>query len=167
MLDDKKTVEPEHMRSTDVGDVSDGISAVARQDGLHRRLNNRQIQLIAAGGAIGTALFVSIGGGLAKGGPASLFIAFTIYSCVLALVNNSLAEMSTHMPVAGGFVRIAGKWVDDALGFMVGWNFFFFEALSIPFEITALTLVLSFWSKDVMEPGATAGIAAAVIVIYG
>lgn len=126
MLDDKKTVEPEHMRSTDVGDVSDGISAVARQDGLHRRLNNRQIQLIAAGGAIGTALFVSIGGGLAKGGPASLFIAFTIYSCVLALVNNSLAEMSTHMPVAGGFVRIAGKWVDDALGFMVGWNFFFF-----------------------------------------
>ena len=28
---------------------------------LHRRLDNRQIQLIAIGGSIGTALFVSIG----------------------------------------------------------------------------------------------------------
>src|SRR5689334_16833124 len=86
-------------------------------DGLQRRLDNRQIQLIAVGGSIGTALFVSIGGGLAKGGPASLFIAYTLYSCVLALVNNGVAEMSTYMPVSGGFIRLAGHWVDDALGF--------------------------------------------------
>lgn len=134
---------------------------------LHRRLANRQIQLIAAGGSIGTALFISIGGGLAKGGPASLLIAFTLYSCVLALVNNSIAEMSTYMPVAGGFVRLAGNWVDDALGFMAGWNFFIYEALLIPFEITALTFVLSFWNADVTDPGPTAGVCAAVIVLYG
>lgn len=42
-------------------------------DQLQRRLGNRQIQLIAIGGSIGTALFVSIGGGLARGGPLSLF----------------------------------------------------------------------------------------------
>lgn len=89
-------------------------------DGLHRRLNNRQIQLIAIGGSIGTALFVSIGSGLAKGGPGSLFIAFTLYSCILALVNNSIAEMTTLMPVSGGFIRLAGEWVDDALGFWAG-----------------------------------------------
>ena len=35
-------------------------------NGLHRRLNNRHIQLIAIGGTIGTGLFISIGGGLAK-----------------------------------------------------------------------------------------------------
>lgn len=43
-------------------------------DNLQRRLNNRQIQLIAIGGSIGTALFVSIGGGLHQGGPGSLFV---------------------------------------------------------------------------------------------
>ncbi|KXH66375.1 hypothetical protein CSAL01_07258 [Colletotrichum salicis] len=134
---------------------------------LHRRLNNRQIQLIAAGGSIGTALFISIGGGLAKGGPGSLLIAYTAYTLILALVNNSVAEMNTYMPVAGGFVRLAGYWVDDALGFLAGWNFFLYEAILIPFEITALNIVISFWSDEVVKPGPTAGICAAVIILYG
>lgn len=37
------------------------------------------VQLIGIGGTIGTALYVSIGRGLMNGGPASLFIAFTIW----------------------------------------------------------------------------------------
>lgn len=131
-------------------------------DSLQRRLNNRQIQLIAIGGSIGTALFVSIGGGLARGGPLSLFLAYTVYSCMLGLVNNCMAEMATLHPVSGGFVRMAGKWVDDAFGFMAGWNFFFYEALLIPFEITALNLVLSFWRDDIP----TAAVCAACIVLY-
>lgn len=134
--------------------------------GLHRRLGNRQIQLIAAGGSIGTALFINIGGALAKGGPGNLLIAFALYSLVLGLVNNSAAEMNTYMPVAGGFIRHAGYWVDDALGFVAGWNFFFFEAFLIPFEITALTFVMSFWNENATSPGPTAGVCAAVIVAY-
>lgn len=144
-----------------------GSSVRHNSDGLQRRLDNRQIQLIAIGGTIGTGLFVTIGGGLAKGGPASLLIAYTLYACVVALVNNSIAEMSTYMPVSGGFIRLAGVWVDEALGFMVGWNYFLYEALLIPFEITALNLVLSFWNEKVTEPGPTAGICAAIIIAYG
>lgn len=34
---------------------------IENTDQLHRQLGNRQIQLIAIGGSIGTALFVSIG----------------------------------------------------------------------------------------------------------
>jgi amino acid permease len=52
--------------STGYGEVvttQDGEVA-ENTDNLHRRLNNRQIQLIAIGGSIGTALFVSIGSGL-------------------------------------------------------------------------------------------------------
>lgn len=135
-------------------------------DGLHRLLNNRQIQLIAIGGSIGTALFVSIGGGLARGGPAGLFLAYTIYSCILALVNNSIAEMSTFQPVSGGFIRLAGHWVDDALGFTAGWNFFFYEGLLIPFEITAINLVLSYWNEGVTNAGPTAGVCIGVILLY-
>ncbi|KAK3674970.1 hypothetical protein LTR78_005314 [Recurvomyces mirabilis] len=118
-------------------------------DGLRRRLGNRQIQLIAIGGSIGTALFISIGTGLASGGPGSLFIAYTICTLLLGLVNNCMAERTVLMPVSGGFVRLAGKWVDDAFGFMAGWNFFLYGALLIPIEITALTSVLAFWSPDI------------------
>ncbi|KAH7163533.1 amino acid permease/ SLC12A domain-containing protein [Dactylonectria estremocensis] len=160
MSDEEKTAPKFEAASRDLGYTPDNA------DGLHRLLNNRQIQLIAVGGSIGTALFVSIGGGLAKGGPGSLFLAYTIYSLILALVNNSIAEMSTHMPVSGGFIRLAGHWVDDALGFTAGWNFFFYEAILIPFEITALNLVLSFWNEDITNPGPTAGICAGVIILY-
>lgn len=70
-------------------------------DALQRKLGNRQIQLIAIGGSIGTALFVSIGSGLMDGGPGSLLIAFVSYSCLLALVNNCMAEMTVYMPISG------------------------------------------------------------------
>ena len=138
------------------GEVADNV------DELKRSLGNRQIQLVAIGGSIGTALFVSIGGGLNKGGPGSLLLAYCLYSCLLGFVNNSVAEMTTFMPISGGFVRMAGKWVDDAFGFMAGWNFFFYEALLIPFEITAITQVLSFWRDDIP----TAAVCVACIALY-
>ncbi|KAJ5627228.1 hypothetical protein N7528_004655 [Penicillium herquei] len=116
---------------------------------LLRRLDNRQIQSMAVGGSVGTALFVSIGGGLAKSGPLGLLLGYSIYSIILACVNNGLAEMTIMYPVPGGFIRLAGRWVDDAFGFMAGWNFFLYEALSIPFEITALLMVLKFWRDDI------------------
>lgn len=148
-------------------DGPDGLEHVGdNADGLQRRLQNRQIQLIAIGGSIGTALFVSIGKGLAFGGPGSLFLAYTLYSCVIGLVNNSVAEMTVLMPVSGGFIRLAGHWVDDALGFTAGWNFFIYESLLIPFEITAFNLVLSFWNEKMTQPGPTAGICAAIIICY-
>ncbi|KAJ9420038.1 hypothetical protein FOXG_15791 [Fusarium oxysporum f. sp. lycopersici 4287] len=164
MYSDKE--KQDNVGSADLGSIGQG-DGLAESGHLRRRLNNRQIQLIAAGGSIGTALFISIGGGLAKGGPANLLLAFTLYTMVLALVNNSVAEMNTYMPVAGGFIRLAGYWVDDALGFLAGWNFFLYEAFLIPFEITALNLVISFWSPEITKPGPTAGICAVVIILYG
>lgn len=46
---------------------------------------------------------------------------------------------------------------------MAGWNFYFYEALLIPFEITALNLVLSFWRDDIP----VAAVCAACVVLYG
>ncbi|KAH7113633.1 hypothetical protein EDB81DRAFT_669997, partial [Dactylonectria macrodidyma] len=70
------------------------------------------IQLIAVSGSIGTALFVSIGSSLAKGGPGSLFLAYIIYLLILALINNSIAKISTFMPVSDGlFVLLATRLI--------------------------------------------------------
>lgn len=146
----------------DVGERA-SIEGVAQNAGeLHRSLSNRQIQWIAIGGSIGTALFVSIGYGLIEGGPGSLFIAFAVYSCMLGLVNSCLAEMVIFMPVSGSWIRMGSKWVDEALGFTAGWNFFLYEAILIPFEISALNLVLQYWSEDIP----LAAVCAACIVLY-
>ncbi|KAI1453551.1 amino acid permease/ SLC12A domain-containing protein [Annulohypoxylon moriforme] len=125
-------------------------------DGLQRKLTNRNAQLVAISGSIGTALFLSIGG------PGSLLLAFVAYNIFLALINNCMAEMTVYMPVSGSFIRMAGYWVDDALGFCAGWNFFLFQIIVIPFEITALSLVLSFWSENIP----VAAICGGCIVLY-
>ena len=39
---------------------------------------------------------------------------------MLAFVNNCIAEMTVYQPVSGGFVRLAGEYVDEAFGFMAG-----------------------------------------------
>ena len=72
--------------------------------------------MVLSGGSIGTGLFVSIGAGLNRGGPLGLLLAFLWYSFMVALVNNGMAEMVTLFPVACGFIRLAGEFVDDAFG---------------------------------------------------
>ncbi|KAF7595573.1 hypothetical protein BBP40_005608 [Aspergillus hancockii] len=121
---------------------------IINPDQLQRHLTPRQVQFIAIGGAIGTALFVSIGNGLMQGA-GSLLITYTIQALMMALVNNALAEMTIFMPVSAAFIQHASAWVDKAWGFMIGWSFFLFEGLLIPFEITALDMVLTYWRDDI------------------
>ncbi|KAI1292996.1 histidine permease [Xylaria venustula] len=142
---------------------SDSIRYVSDEpDQLHRHLGNRQIQLIAIGGSIGTGLFVSIGGGLVAGGPANLLLGYSTHCLMVCLINNSLAEMVCYMPIGGSFIRMAGKWVDESLGFLAGWNFFLYEAILIPYEISALNLIITFWTDKIP----VAAICVIVIVLY-
>lgn len=60
-------------RSSTVGSIR------SVSDNTHRKLKSRHIQLIGIGGTIGTALYVQIGRGLMNGGPASLFLAFSLW----------------------------------------------------------------------------------------
>ncbi|KAH8673231.1 amino acid transporter-like protein [Ilyonectria robusta] len=131
-------------------------------DQLHRTLGDRQVQFITIGAAMGTAIFVLIGTSLARAGPAGLLLSYTFYACILGLVNNSVAEMVVFMPISGSYIRMASKWVDDAFGFMAGWNFFFYQANLIPFEISAINIVLQFWRDDIP----TAAVCGACVVLY-
>ncbi|KAF3935837.1 hypothetical protein ABW19_dt0209770 [Dactylella cylindrospora] len=144
---------------------SNGSSDTFPHDNTHRRLKERHVQLIGIGGTIGTALFVAIGRGLAFGGPASLFLGFTLWSTVVLCVNNCLAEMVSYLPISSPFIRFAGRFVDEAFGVATGYNFFIFEAIMVPFEIVACIFVLDFWpSAYNVHP---AIIISAIIVLYG
>lgn len=154
--------EGSHVESSSIHKEGEVLDVGADTDGLHRGLTNRKVQLVAIGSSIGTALFLSIGDTLYEAGPGNLFLAFLIYCCFLALINNCMAEMTVYMPVSGSFTRMAGKWVDEALGFAAGWNFFFFQVFVTPFEITALSFILSYWSDHIP----TAAICGGCIAIY-
>ncbi|KAL4862835.1 hypothetical protein BDV12DRAFT_190109 [Aspergillus spectabilis] len=126
---------------------------------LHRKLGGKEVQLFAVGGAIGTSLYFQMGASLPKGGPAGLFLGFVLYGTI---VLSSLAEMVTYLPIASPFVRLAGFWVDDALSFAMGWNYFFLMAFNIPYEITAIHVLLTYWT-DKIHVGV---VVAVCLVIY-
>jgi amino acid transporter len=128
-------------------------------------------------------LYVQIGRGLLNGGPGSLFIAFTMWCSVILAVTLCMAEMVTYLPISSPFIRFAGRYADEAFGFAVstqevnptcprclcidclrqaGWNFFIFEAILVPFEMTACNVVIHFWS-DAVPTGAVIAI---VMVLY-
>ncbi|MDT5133486.1 MAG: L-asparagine permease, partial [Mycobacterium sp.] len=55
----------------------DSASFAREQEGYHKGLKRRQLQMIAIGGAIGTGLFLGTGGRLASAGPA-LFLVYAL-----------------------------------------------------------------------------------------
>jgi yeast amino acid transporter len=143
--------------------ITGDLGRITPTSELHRDMTIRTIFMLGIGGGIGTALFVSIGGALYSAGPANLLLGFIVYNLfVLANITHSMAEMTTYMPISGGFIRLAGHWVDDALGFAGGWNFYIYLGIIVPFEITALSLVLSFWSPNIPDGAICAG----SIVLY-
>jgi yeast amino acid transporter len=81
--------------------------------------------------------------------------------------------MTTWAPISGTFPHFAARWVDPAFGFAIGWNYFYGNAyvlffvlsilkcelnsfvgysMSVPVEITAATLLLTYWDANVSFP---------------
>ncbi len=80
-------------------------AALAREDaGYHHDLNNRQMQMIAIGGAIGTGLFMGAGARLASAGP-GLFLIYGICGGFVFLILRALGELVLHRP-GNGLVRL-------------------------------------------------------------
>ncbi|KAJ5128010.1 amino-acid permease [Penicillium atrosanguineum] len=129
-----------------VGDVAS--NPFVNADKLARRLSARQVQMIAIGGTIGTGLFLGTGESIAKGGPASTLIAYAICGGIVFITMLSLGEMAAFIPVAGSFCTFAGRFVDDALGFALTWNYWFNDAVSTASDIIALQLLLEFWTNN-------------------
>ncbi|KAJ5129963.1 Amino acid/polyamine transporter I [Penicillium bovifimosum] len=116
---------------------------------LQRRLKSRHIQFLALSGAIGTGLFVSTGQVLSLAGPLSAVLAYLITGFNLYAVINSMGEMATWLPIPGAVPVYASRFVDEALGFTLGWNYWYQFAIGVPIEISAAALVIEYWPNGI------------------
>ncbi|EXJ66615.1 uncharacterized protein A1O5_10286 [Cladophialophora psammophila CBS 110553] len=116
---------------------------------LERRLKSRHVQFLALSGAIGTGLFVGSGQALSLAGPLSTFLAYLITGFNLYAVINSLGEMAAYLPLPGAVPVYAARFVDDALGFTLGWNYWYQFAVGVPIEISAAAVVIGYWPNTV------------------
>ncbi|KAI9726544.1 MAG: hypothetical protein M1834_008986 [Cirrosporium novae-zelandiae] len=120
--------------------------------GFSRSLKRRQIMMMAFGAGIGTGLWVGTGSALAKAGPGGIAISYTIMAYVVYVMYMAIGELTAYKPIHGGFIRQSQEYIDPAMGFAIGINFWFNWVMIIPAEVTAAISVLQFWPETNRVP---------------
>ncbi|HBT74222.1 MAG TPA: gamma-aminobutyrate permease, partial [Lysinibacillus sp.] len=115
---------------------------------LKKELKSRHITMISLGGTIGTGLFLASGGAIAQAGPGGALLAYALIGIMVYFLMTSLGEMAAYMPSSGSFSTYATKFVDPALGFALGWNYWYNWAITIAAEIAAVSLIMKYWFPD-------------------
>ncbi|KAG1736432.1 amino acid permease/ SLC12A domain-containing protein [Suillus paluster] len=113
-----------------------GSSDASAENETKRAMQSRHLMMIAIGGTIGTGIFLSAGSAIALAGPGSALLSYFIVGVFVYSVVISLGEMSAMFPVSGAFSVFGTRFVSPALGFTLGWNYWF------QCELTAAAIIL-------------------------
>lgn len=117
------------------------------EQGLSRDLHGRHLQFIAIGAALGTGLFLGIGGALASAGPGALLIGFVFVGSIVYSLMTALGEMAAYLPVPGSFTVYASRFADPTLGFSMGWIYWFSWVITFALELTAAGQIIQYWDQ--------------------
>ncbi|HAA8071614.1 TPA: amino acid permease [Listeria monocytogenes] len=112
---------------------------------IRRDLKTRHLSMIAIGGSIGTGLFLASGNAIHTAGPGGALVAYIAIGIMVYFLMTSLGEMATYMPVSGSFSTYASRFVDPALGFALGWNYWFNWAITLAVDISTAAIIVQFW----------------------
>ena len=119
--------------------------SASESDGLQRGIGQRQLSMIAIGGAIGTGLFFASGSAISQAGPGGAILAYALMGFAVYCMMQSLGEMATQLPIPGSFEAYAERFVDPSLGFAFGWNYWFSWSITLAAEFVAGALIVQFW----------------------
>jgi amino acid transporter len=114
---------------------------------LHRKLKNRHVAMISIDGVIGTGLFLGTATSLMNGGPLGILLGYIFIGTICFATMLSLGEMTAFLPLPGGFIKLAERFIDPAFAFATGWNYWYGWTLTLPAELSAAAAVISFWDS--------------------
>ncbi|TWI46316.1 aromatic amino acid transport protein AroP [Pseudomonas duriflava] len=124
------------------------VSNNSSSGSLKRGLQNRHIQLIALGGAIGTGLFLGSAGVMQSAGP-SMILGYAFAGFIAFLIMRQLGEMIVEEPVAGSFSHFAHSYWGGFAGFLSGWNCWVLYILVGMSELTAVGKYVHYWWPEI------------------
>jgi L-asparagine permease len=140
-----------------------GTRAGEGDEGYAKSLSNRQVQMIAIGGAIGVGLFLGAGGKLAADGPGLIF-SYAVCGVAAFFVMRALGELVLHHPTAGSFVSYAREFIGPWAGFTSGWLYWLNWAMTGVAETTAIGIYVHRWLPGVPQ-WVTALVALVVLLV--
>ena len=140
---DDKSVKSQSRSSSDMEKQEPVVEAK-----LQRKLSSRHLQFVAIGGTVGTGIFIASGRSIATAGPVGALLAYVFIGTLVYAVMQSLAEMSTYLPISGAFTQYAARFVDPSLGFSMGWIYWFSWSITYALELSAAGLIIQWWDSS-------------------
>lgn len=144
--------------------VDDKAHLSIEDDGYHKSLKPRQLQMIAIGGAIGTGLFLGAGGRLASAGPA-LFLVYAVCGVFVFFILRALGELVLHRPSSGSFVSYAREFFGEKAAFVAGWMYFLNWSMTGIADTTAIAQYFHYWAGFTHVPQWVLALIALVLVL--
>ncbi|KAI9567929.1 amino acid permease [Boletus coccyginus] len=116
---------------------------------LKRKLKNRHVTMISIGGLMGTGLFFGTETSLKSGGPLGILMGYVFMGTICFATMVSLGEMTAFLPLPGGFIKLAERFVDPAFAFAIGCNYWYGWLLTLPAELSASAAIISYWDPTI------------------
>ncbi|QNW94705.1 amino acid permease [Acinetobacter seifertii] len=116
-------------------------------DHLQRKLNNRHLQMIAIGGAIGTGLFMGSGKTISLAGP-SILVIYMIIGGMFFFLMRALGELLLANLHYKSFVDMAYDLIGPWAGYYIGWTYWLGWVLVGIADLSAVINYLSFWLPE-------------------
>ncbi len=115
---------------------------------LKREMSSRHLFMISLGGVIGTGLFLGSGYTIGQAGPIGAILSYLVGGFIMYLTMLCLGELSVAMPVSGSFQTYTTKFISPALGFTVGWLYWFGWAVTVALELLSSGMMMQRWFPD-------------------
>jgi L-asparagine transporter-like permease len=144
----------------------DAAGNTREQDGLQRRLSQRQLTMIAIGGAIGVGLFLGSGVTIELAGP-GVIVTYLLGALIAMVVAYSLSEMAVVHPVSGSFGIYAEKYLSPWAGFCVRATYGLAQIIAIGAEVTAVAIYFAFWFPSVPSWTWVVLVSAGLVIVNG
>jgi AAT family amino acid transporter len=118
--------------------------AVGNEQGLARQLNERQLSMIAIGGAIGTGLFLGSALAVRVAGP-GVILSYIFVAAIALLLMGCLSEMAVAHPTAGSFGIYAELYLSHWSGFVVRYTYWAAQSIAVGGEAVAAAIYTQWW----------------------
>nr|WP_252893006.1 amino acid permease [Lentilactobacillus otakiensis] len=113
-----------------------------------RSLSNRNVQMIAIGGTIGTGLFLGSGTTISKTGP-SILLVYLVLGIFFFLMMRAIGEMLYSDPSQHTFVSFITRYLGPTVGHFTGWTYWLGLSFCAMAEITAISTYVQFWFPNI------------------
>jgi amino acid transporter, AAT family len=140
------------------------LPAAGPNGDLHRRLSQRQLTMMAIGGAIGVGLFLGSSVSIRLAGP-GVILSYLLGAGIALIMAYVLAEMAVVHPVAGAFGCYAETYLNRWTGFSVRATYGAAQIIAIGAEVTAAGIYLSFWFPTVPQWIWVALVSSALVIV--